>query len=138
MDEEILDTFCDCFDDSVTRIIVCGNKDFKNRELCFEKLKELIPKYTNPEIVSGHARGTDTFGEEFARAEGIRCSIFKAEWSHYGKAAGPIRNREMLDYAMEENPVVIAFWNGRSRGTKNMIELAKKAGAEVIIVPITL
>lgn len=78
------------------------------------------------------------FGEEFAEMEGIKCTVFKAEWNLYGKAAGPIRNKAMLTYAMEENPVVIAFWNGASRGTKNMVEQARKAGAEVIIVPITL
>lgn len=121
-----------------TRIIVCGNKDFTDRDFCLEKLKEMIPRYTNPEIISGHARGADTFGEEYARMTGIKCSVFKAEWKRYGKAAGPIRNREMLDYAMEETPVVIAFWNGTSRGTKNMIERARKAGVEVIVVPITL
>ena len=121
-----------------TRIIVCGNKDFKDREFCLKKLKEMIPKYTNPEIISGHASGADTFGEEFARIEGIKYSVFKAEWKRYGKAAGPIRNREMLNYAMEETPVIIAFWNGTRRGTKNMVEQARKAGAEVIIVPITL
>ena len=121
-----------------TRIIVCGNKDFKDRDFCLKKLKEIISGYENPEIVSGHARGADMFGEEFAEKEGIKCTVFKAEWNLYGKAAGPIRNKAMLTYAMEETPVVIAFWNGASRGTKNMVEQARKAGAEVIIVPITL
>lgn len=121
-----------------TRIIVCGNKDFKDRDYCLKKLKEIIPKYTNPEIVSGHARGADKFGEEYAKMEGIKCTVFKAEWNHYGKAAGPIRNREMLNYAMDETAIVIAFWNGTSRGTKNMVEQAQKAGVEVIIIPIVL
>ena len=124
--------------DMTTRIIVCGNKDFKDRDFCLEKLREMIPAYVNPEIISGHARGVDTFAEEYAGMAGIKCTVFKAEWNLYGKAAGPIRNKAMLNYAMEETPVVIAFWDLNSRGTKNMIEQARKAGVKVVIVPITL
>ena len=121
-----------------TRIIVCGNKDFKDRDFCLKKLGEMVPEYTNPEIISGHARGVDAFAEEYAGMAGVKCTVFKAEWNLYSKAAGPIRNRAMLNYAMEETPVVIAFWNLKSRGTKNMVEQARKAEVEVIIVPITL
>ncbi len=48
----------------------------------------------------------------------------------YGKAGGPIRNRAMLDYAREETPVVAAFWNGKSRGTGNMLKQAQTAGVQ--------
>lgn len=121
-----------------TRVIVCGGVDFTDEKLCFEQLDRILPRYDNVEIVSGHARGADALGERYAKSHGIQLKIFKAEWKSYGKAAGPIRNKAMLNYAMEETPVIIAFWNGVSRGTKNMVEQARKAGAEVNIVPITL
>ena len=54
--------------------------------------------------------------------------------SKYGKAAVPIRNKEMLKYALKEKPVIIAFWDGKSRGTKNMLKQAKLAGAVCHIV----
>ena len=119
-----------------TRVIVCGCRDFDNKAFCFSQLDEILSGYTDPEIVSGHADGADHFGEEYAKAHGLKLSIFPAEWSRYGRAAGPIRNRKMLEYASEETPLIIAFWNGKSRGTKNMIMQANKAGAEVHIVNI--
>ena len=60
--------------------------------------------------------------------------MFKPEWKRYGRAAGPIRNKEMLKYAEEETPIVVAFWDGTSRGTKNMISVAQNDGAEVHVI----
>ena len=119
-----------------TRIIVCGGKDFTNQTYCFATLDSILPNYEQPEIISGHAKGADTFGEEYAKLHGLKLTVFPAEWKRYGKAVGPIRNKQMLLYALEENPVVIAFWNGTSRGTKNMITQARKANVEFHIVDI--
>lgn len=118
------------------RVIVCGGRDFNDKILCFETLEKMLSEYTSEsvEIVSGHARGADTFGEEYAKMHGIRLSIFKADWKLYGKSAGPVRNSQMLKYASEETPVVIAFWNGASKGTKNMIEQSRAAGATVHVI----
>lgn len=117
-----------------TRVIICGGRDFADKDLCFRQLKRLLAYYENIEIVSGHAKGADTFGEEYAAENGLKVSVFKPDWKQYGRAAGPIRNRQMLEYAEEAKPVVIAFWDGKSKGTKNMIEQSEKAGAEVHIV----
>lgn len=86
--------------------------------------------YENIRLVSGHARGVDTLAEKYAEERGIPIQVFPAEWKKYGKAAGPIRNRAMLEYAKEGTVVVAAFWDGQSRGTGNMIKQAKAAGAE--------
>ena len=67
---------------------------------------------------------------DVAAETGIPIQVFPAEWKKYGRAAGPIRNRAMLDYAKEETPVVAAFWDGQSRGTGNMLKQAKAAGVE--------
>lgn len=117
-----------------TRVIICGGRDFSDRNFCFSQLRQLLASYENIEIVSGHAKGADTFGEEYAEENGLKVSVFKPDWKLYGRAAGPIRNRQMLEYAEEENPVVIAFWNGKSKGTENMIRQSERAGAEVHIV----
>lgn len=82
------------------------------------------------EVVSGGCRGVDKLGERWARVEGLPVKTFPADWEKHGKAAGPIRNKQMAEYAN----ALIAFWDSKSRGTKSMIDLAKKNGLKVIIV----
>ena len=119
-----------------TRVIVCGCRDFCNQDFCFRILDEILGEYDDPEIVSGHAKGADACGEAYARLRSLPLKVFPAEWDKYGRAAGPIRNKQMLLYALEAKPLVIAFWDGLSRGTKNMISQAEKADVEVRIVRI--
>ncbi|MEQ8278566.1 MAG: SLOG family protein [Deltaproteobacteria bacterium] len=71
-------------------------------------------------IVSGTARGADEFGERWAAKREIEVHRFPADWRTYGKRAGPIRNRQMAQNA----DGLVAVWDGRSRGTKTMIEFA--------------
>ena len=84
--------------------------------------------------MSGHARGADTLAEMYVEEKGIKIEVFPPEWKKYGKAAGPIRNKQMLECVKEFNPIVIAFWNGQSRGTKNTVLTARKMGIEPIII----
>ncbi len=79
------------------------------------------------EIVSGGARGADTLGEKFAEQYGSSVKSFPADWDKHGKSAGYIRNEAMAEYAN----VLIAFWDGESRGTKHMIDLALKHGLDI-------
>lgn len=116
-----------------TRIIICGGRDFNDRNLFYETMDSLIGKFEEIELVSGHAKGADSFAEAYAKERNIPITVFKPDWKKYGRGAGPIRNREMLQYAIEEKPVVMAFWDGKSKGTKNMLDQAKKAGAECLI-----
>lgn len=118
------------------RVIVCGGRNFQDREFCFEKLDEIIGQLDNVEIVSGHAKGADTFGEEYALKNSLKVSVFKPDWKKYGRGAGPVRNKEMYKYALEDEPMVIAFWDGESKGTKSMIDIATKDGAKVHLVEI--
>ena len=120
----------------MTRVIVCGGREFNDRELCFSKLDQILPEYENPEIVSGHAKGADLLGEKYAKLHSLPLKVFPAEWKKYGRGAGPVRNRQMLQYALEEKPLIIAFWNGVSPGTKDMVRQAEDAGAEVRVVKI--
>jgi len=81
---------------------------------------------TPTEIISGHARGVDTFGEEYARAEGLELAIFPANWD-YGRGAGFLRNQDMAKYA----DALVALWDGVSRGTHHMILTARNQGLVV-------
>lgn len=118
----------------MNRVIIAGSRTFTDWKMFQEKVKEILSNYTDIEIVSGHARGADTMGEWYAQNNNIPLKVFPAQWDTYGKRAGYLRNQQMLDYANEETPVLIAFWDGSSRGTKMMIDIAQRAEAEVHIV----
>ena len=81
------------------------------------------------EVVSGTARGVDQLGEQYARAMGKLIKRFPAEWDKYGKSAGYKRNEVMAEYA----DALIAVWDGKSRGTSHMIDLARKQGLQVYV-----
>ena len=85
------------------------------------------------EIISGTANGADRLGEAFALKYGIEVKRFPAQWHKYGKSAGYVRNNIMAQYAAksDELGVLIAFWDGKSKGTKMMIDLAKKNNLKV-------
>ena len=114
------------------RIIVAGTRTFSDYELLRSKLDGFISesnqKYPGKQVViiTGAAKGADQLGSFYARNHNIPLKEFPANWTTYGKAAGPIRNQQMLDYALHEIPELIVFWDGESRGTKNMMNIAKR------------
>ena len=80
------------------------------------------------EVVSGGAGGVDKLGELWAERNRVTCRRFLANWGKYGKSAGMRRNEEMARYAVEKRGGCIAIWDGKSVGTKNMIETAQRYG----------
>ena len=122
------------------RIIIAGSRDFNDYELLKKSAIEIITKKTMlpdlTRIISGGARGADTLGERFANEMGLEISRFIPDWDGLGKRAGYARNAEMAKFAVEDGNygVLIAFWDGQSRGTKHMIDLANKYGLEVHVV----
>ena len=96
-----------------------------------EKCDEFLQDETGEEIViiSGHALGADSLDERYAQERGFKIETYPADWKKYGRAAGPIRNEQMANIAN----ALIAFWDGKSKGTKNMINLAKKKGLQVFV-----
>lgn len=82
------------------------------------------------EIVSGGARGADTLGEQFAKKHGCKIKRFIPDWEGLGKQAGFIRNWDMAKYA----DACVVFWDGKSKGTKHMINLAEKEGLLLRVV----
>jgi len=91
--------------------------------------KMLANKGKRVEIVSGTAGGVDRLGEAYAYSRGFAVKRFPADWESHGNSAGVIRNAEMAEYA----DAAIIFWNGVSKGTKNMIENMKKIGKPHIV-----
>lgn len=104
------------------KVIVAGSRGFHNYELLKSSLDKILQNQTDIEIVSGGARGADLLGERYAQEKGYSIKIFLADWERLGKRAGFFRNKEMAKYA----DACVCFWDGKSRGTKSMIELAKK------------
>ena len=115
------------------RVIIAGTRDFKDYELlksyCDYMLSQKAQSGEEITIISGGASGADTLGEKYAKERGYNLLQFPAQWETYGRQAGPIRNREMAKNA----DALIALWDGKSRGTKNMIEEAKKRGLRVAV-----
>lgn len=112
------------------KIIVAGSREYTNKAVVFGALEYYLAGQ-QVEIVSGGARGVDQLGEDYARYKGLPCKTFPYR-SEYGKAGGPIRNGEMARYA----DGLLAFWDGNSTGTKNMIDQAKARGLNVKVVRI--
>ena len=81
-------------------------------------------------IISGHASGADALGERYVQERGFLLETYPVDWKAHGRAAGPIRNAQMAVVA----DALIAFWNGKSRCTKNMIDTATKRGLKVAVV----
>nr|WP_302052948.1 DUF2493 domain-containing protein [Shouchella clausii] len=116
----------------VIKVIVAGSRNFSNYALLERKLDAILRNRVDEgvEIVSGKARGADTLGERYAKERGYAIKEFPADWEKNGKAAGPIRNRKMAEYA----DALVAFWDGKSRGTNNMIETAEELGLQVRVI----
>ncbi len=112
------------------RVIIAGSRDIRV-DYCLDALDMLFRRERHvlrpTEIVSGGARGPDTAGEMWAKRNGIPVTPFIPAWERHGKKAGILRNEEMARYAAEQpGGTLIAFWDGESPGTKNMIENARK------------
>lgn len=110
------------------RVIIAGGRLFDDYIYLKESMDYLLQNINDEIIVvCGKARGADTLGEKYAKERGYVINYFPADWDKHGKAAGYIRNEEMAKNA----DALVAFWDGKSRGTKNMIELANQYGLRV-------
>lgn len=109
------------------KVIIAGGRDITDYNLVLEAIKQ--SQYFIDEVVSGMAPGVDTLAIQYATENNLPLAEFHADWKKYGKSAGPIRNRQMADYAH----ALIAIWDGESRGTKNMIEEANKRNLHVYV-----
>ena len=109
------------------RTIIAGPRDFTEAACLLTALRE--SQFVITEVVSGGAPGIDTLGEQWAEKQGIPVKRFPADWDKFGRAAGPIRNKQMAEYAEQ----LLACWDGQSRGTCDMIRTARKQGLNVYV-----
>lgn len=123
------------------RILVCGGRDFSNSKFLFwfmDKLCEergwVTGKFSNGtflpavDLIHGGARGADSLAGEWAIMACIEPEVYKADWKCHGKRAGPLRNIQMLKEGKPD--IVVAFPGGT--GTAHMVDIAKRAGIEVV------
>ena len=133
MDEEF-DDFC--IDGK--RVAIVGSRDYRvwyddegNRHQDLSEVREFVgslpPDVT---IVSGGARGVDTVAAQAAKEFGLAYKIWRADWNLYGRQAGFIRNLQII----VDSDIIIAFWDGYSKGTNHTIQQAKQRGKRVIVI----
>ena len=142
------------------KIIIAGGRDFDDYTLMLNSLIEVFLKIKDEghylhkdivEIISGGAKGADALGEKIANNHKIKLTKFPAEWDNfedetckirynkfgepYNVLAGFNRNIKMAQYAKDSDlGILLAFWDGKSGGTKHMIDTAKKNGLDVHII----
>lgn len=104
------------------RVIVCGSRSWTDRTAIAERLCDLP---SDTVIVHGAARGADQIAGQEAQKLGLLVEPHAADWETHGKSAGFVRNREMAALGAD---LCLAFWDGRSRGTAMMVDLAEKHG----------
>lgn len=109
------------------KTIIAGSRNITDYNIVLAAIKE--SGFTITEVVCGLASGPDTLGEQYAIERNIPVTYFPANWRELGKSAGYIRNEQMGNYG----ECLIAIWDGESRGTKHMIDYAKKKGLLVYI-----
>ena len=107
------------------KLAVVGSRGFSDYDLLKSRLDE---EKDITEIISGGAIGADRLAEQYAAEKNIPTTIFKPEWGKHGKAAGMIRNKDIICAADK----VIAFWDGKSKGTENSINIAQKTTSRMI------
>ncbi len=120
---------------SSMKVIIAGGRSYSQFYKMIGKMDMFLSKCNNLdiEIVSGTAVGADKLGEDYAELREYKVKRFPADWDKFGKGAGFKRNTEMAEYA----DALVAFWDGQSRGTMHMINIAKKKGLQVKVVKYT-
>lgn len=113
-------------------LIVAGGRKFNDYKTLSDKLDYLLSRRSKAEVVfiCGMALGADSLGRRYAKENGYSWEEYPASWDLYGRSAGPIRNSQMADVGTH----LVCFWDGISKGTKNMINTANKKGLVVKIV----
>ena len=103
------------------KLCISGSREFKKLQLVRRFVRML---QEDVHVIVGVARGVDEEVALWCNERGLRCDVYKADWDKLGHQAGPIRNTHMVDAA----DVVVAFWDGKSRGTENALKKAQVQG----------
>ncbi len=116
------------------KTIIAGSRKYENYE-AVASVMDRCP-WAVTEVVCGKARGADTLGETWGKCNQIKIEYFPAEWKTedggLNKAAGYNRNKQMAEYA----EAAVVFWDGKSSGSKHMIDLSLEHGLHLLVVMI--
>ena len=115
------------------KIIIAGSRDITDFDIICKAIITSNAKEKITELVSGTARGVDALGEKWAEIYHIPIKKFPANWNKYGKSAGYRRNEEMSEYG----DALLAIWDGSSKGTQHMIDIAKEKGLKVYVYKVS-
>jgi hypothetical protein len=110
------------------KVGIVGSREFKNYELFSDIMKQYLSDISW--VVSGGAPGADSLAEKWAKENKKMLTIYPADWLNLGKRAGYVRNTDIV----KNSDMIIAFWDGKSKGTKHTIGLAQKMGKECKII----
>lgn len=126
------------------RVIIAGGRDFQDYEYLKEVVDDILNNYDKPEviIVSGKAKGADTLGEQYADDRGYKKEFYPANWkdftepctiktNRYGKKYNALAGFHRNELMAKNSDILIAFWDGKSKGTKDMISIADRFGLDV-------
>jgi hypothetical protein len=111
------------------RVLVCGGRDFDDLDTVWGELDAHHALGPIAVVIQGGAKGADLLGEKWAIANNVLTITFKPDWEAFGPAAGPMRNKRMLD---EGKPDLVLAFPSKGPGTANMVKQAKEAGVRVI------
>lgn len=110
----------------MTKLLVCGSRTITNVSWIFSEIEKYISEsnlqYSDIHIIEGSAKGVDKIAKQFADDRNIPVIEMPADWKSYGRAAGPIRNEQMVRLCDQ----CLILWDGKSHGTKNDIDLCDK------------
>lgn len=111
----------------MSKVIIAGSREIT--DIRFVEAAMVTSRFRPTLVISGTARGVDQLGEQWATQRGIAVLRMPANWAAHGKAAGPIRNSEML----EKSDCIVVVWDGKSRGSQDMITKANRSGKKVFV-----
>lgn len=117
--------------DARMKLAVIGSRDFADYDLMERCLLRNFRVEDIDAVISGGARGADTLAARFAGRYGLLLEVIPADWKKYSRNAGLVRNAEIVERA----DVLVAFWDGLSRGTRDSITRARLAGKRVMVFP---
>jgi len=109
------------------KVIIAGSRRFRDYNRLRMVCDYMLQNQKEIEIVSGTALGADKLGEKYAEERGYQIKRFVPDWSKYGRSGGYLRNKQMAEYA----DALIVFWDGKSKGSKHMIDIATEYGLKI-------
>ena len=110
------------------KVAIIGSRNFTDKTRFSKEMERVNLKIT--EVVSGGASGADSLAEDWARSNGIQSRVYLPDWKKFGKSAGFVRNKDIIN----NSEACIAFWDGASKGTMHSINIAKEKGIPIIVI----